>query len=186
MPLLAASPMLLRRAVAPEASWRQRPVAQARSPPMAPRYTIYSMSCHITPPPLVLNRESDVSADLPPGRPRCSSRVPWEPLTCVLPSAGHLGRSYFTGQAPYSHKGTIHRSGKFARARSPGSFGSKPHFCGCLRRADSTEFSRPRQSRRPAHVTGEQSYLNAVDSAHATKGATVLVDPAGKLEVPRF
>jgi hypothetical protein len=35
-------------------------------------------------------------------------------------------------------------------------------------------------------VTGEQSYLKAVDSAHAIKGATILVDPAGKLEVPAF
>ena len=28
--------------------------------------------------------------------------------------------------------------------------------------------------------------MKAVDSAHAIKGATILVDPAGKLEVPRF
>jgi len=43
--------------------------------------------------------------------------------------------------------------------------------------------NRPRNHAKPeflAYVTGEQSYLKAVDSAHAVKGATILVDPAGK------
>jgi small subunit ribosomal protein S21 len=46
--------------------------------------------------------------------------------------------------------------------------------------------SRDHAQAEPAHITGEQSYLKAVDSAHAVKGATILVDSAGKLEVPRF
>jgi small subunit ribosomal protein S21 len=52
--------------------------------------------------------------------------------------------------------------------------------------AGSTEFSRPRPGQTPAHITGEQSYLKAVYSAHAIKGATILVDPAAKLEVAHF
>ena len=45
--------------------------------------------------------------------------------------------------------------------------------------ADSTELSQLPQAEDLAHVTGEQSYLKAVDSAHAVQGATILVDPAG-------
>jgi ribosomal protein S21 len=54
----------------------------------------------------------------------------------------------------------------------------RPHLCGCLWR--STELSQLPQAEDLAHVTGEQSYLKAVDSAHAVQGAIILVDPAGK------
>jgi hypothetical protein len=108
-------------------------LAQAgRNPPIASIGTMPYTACEVTAyyRPWCCTHESDA-------RPICGTVEASALGTCVLPSAGHLGRSYFTAQAPYWTE---------KRSTAPG---STPYLCGCLWAADSTEFPRPCPGRRP-------------------------------------
>ena len=74
-----------------------------------------------------------------------------------------------------------------APGSSPGQFAGRTWCVGPTFRGVFVEggLNRPRNHAKPedlAYVTGEQSYLKADDSAHAVKGATILVDPAPVLK----